>query len=171
MKTIAVMTLLLACASCKEIWNTLDLDGKQAAEAKAEKARQEAELAKPDYIPPECRHPYGLYRVHSFFTWNYPKCDEVGASMFANDRVVWWGGTNEWGPDHNATRVRKRGCEYEYTGKGFVGTETRGWADKGKSGQIPVPQISYNGTWTVPVPAWHITCQATGIEWFTKEEK
>ncbi len=160
--TIAVVLLALATSGCDDYL-------KEWREKREAKRQEEADRAKPDYIPPHCRHPYGLYRVFSAVTHNHPAC--AGRESFYNDRVVWWGGTDRYGPGHKATRVRKEGCTFEYSENGFVGTESRGWAtaesrpaDEGKL------LITYEGTWTRPAPpGWQGSCVATGWEQFAKE--
>jgi hypothetical protein len=152
---IAIALLILSVSSC-------DNPIKKWLEEREASRREEAAKAAPDYIPPECRYPYGLYRVFSHVAWNYPACAKV--IPFSNNSVVWWGGTDSYGPDHKATRVRKQGCIYEYAGGHFVGTETRDRFTKEAK-----PEIIYEGTWTESVPAWGISCVATGLEWFVKE--
>jgi hypothetical protein len=154
-RLIAIVLLILSASSCD------DPIKKWREEREASRREEEAKAA-PDYIPPECRYPYGLYRVFSYVAWNYPACANV--IPFSDDSVVWWGGTDTYGPDHKATRVRKKGCVYEYAEGHFVGTETRGRSNKKSK-----PEITYDGTWTIPVPAWRLSCVATGSEWFVKE--
>ena len=158
-RPIAIASLILSLSSC-------DNPIKKWLEEREASRREEEAKAAPDYIPPECRYPYGLYRVFSYVEWNYPACAK--ASPFGNNSVVWWGGTDTYGPDHKATRVRKQGCVYEYAEGHLVGTETRELS-KATGGKESRPEITYHGTWTIPVPAWGISCVATGLEWFVKE--
>lgn len=139
---------------------------KEWREERAASRKEEADRLKPDYIPPECRHPFGLYRVFAEVVWNYPACAQQLALTFSSDTVVWWGGTNTFGPDHKATRIRKQGCEFEYTEPRFVGTETREWSTGKHQGR---PVITYEGTWTFPVRAWGVKCVAQGLERFIRE--
>jgi len=154
---ILLVFLLSGCKDYLKEWR----EGQEA------ERRESEEKLRPDYIPPECRHPYGLYRVFSFVAWDKPACYRL-EGYFKHDAVVWWGGTDRFGPDHKASRVRKRGCEYEYTEDNFVGTESREMSNPSGTKKAK-PMITYRGTWTYPVPAWQTTYVGDGYERFIKE--